>query len=68
MVKYKAHHSFKGVKENKKFEAGKEYDFTVERAEEINEKLAKTYKLKDALERVNPPKKEKKSESDADDE
>ena len=68
MVKYKATHDFKGKKEKKKFEADKEYDFTVERAEEINATLEKTYKIKDALVRVHPPKKEKKSEPDADNE
>lgn len=68
MVKYKVTHDFKGKKEKKKFEDGKEYDFTVERAEEINATLEKTYKIKDALVRVRPPKKEKKSEPDADNE
>jgi len=65
MVKYKVTHDFKGKKENKKFEADKEYDFTVERAEEINATLEKTYKIKDALVRVNPTKKAKESKPDA---
>lgn len=65
MVKYKVTHDFKGKKEKKKFEADKEYDFTVERAEEINSTLEKTFNIKDALVRVNPPKKAKESEPDA---
>ncbi len=35
MAKYKASHAFKGLKENKTFEANKEIELTVKRAEEI---------------------------------
>lgn len=64
MVKYKANHNFKGIKEKKRFEAGEEYDITVSRAEEINEKLERNYNIKNALERVNPPKSENQDKSE----
>lgn len=64
MVKYKANHNFKGIKENKHFIADEEYDITVSRAEEINEKLERIYNIKNALERVNPPKGENKDKSE----
>ena len=64
MVKYKANHTFKGIKEKKRFEAGEEYDITVSRAEEINEKLERNYNIKNALERVNPPKSENQDKSE----
>lgn len=64
MVKFKCHHDFKGKKEDKHFEGGKEYDFTVERAEEINKGLEKNYNLKNTLTRVEEPKKEKKSKKE----
>lgn len=64
MVKYKANHTFKGIKEKKLFEENKEYDFTVGRAEEINEKLERNYNIKNALERVNPPKSENQDKSE----
>jgi len=64
MVKYKANHAFKGIKEKKRFEAGEEYDITVSRAEEINEKLERNYNIENALERVNPPKSENQDKSE----
>lgn len=64
MAKFKVNHDFTGKKEDKKFESGKEYNFTVERAEEINDLMEKRYNRKETLTRVEEPKKEKKSNKD----
>lgn len=41
MAKFKASHSFKGKKEKKAFEANKEIELTIKRAEEIQENIRK---------------------------
>lgn len=64
MAKFKVNNNFKGKKEGKSFKAGEEHDFTVERADEINDLLGKNYGLKNTLERVNPPKKQKKTDDE----
>lgn len=64
MVKFKINHDFTGKEENKTFKSGDEYDFTVDRADEINERMEKRYNKKDTLTRVNPPKSEKKTKKE----
>lgn len=64
MAKFKINHDFTGKKENKSFKSGKEHDFTVERADEINELMEKKYNKKETLTRVNPPKSEKKTKEE----
>ncbi len=41
LAKFKASHKFKGVHEKKTFEANKEIELTVKRAEEIQENIRK---------------------------
>lgn len=57
MVMYRVTKSdFNGKKENKQFKKGREYDFTIKRAEEINATLKKNYDIENNLERVKETK------------
>ena len=43
MAKFKASHDFKGKKEKKVFEANKEIELTIKRAEEIQKNIQRDY-------------------------
>ena len=55
MAKYKALIKFKGIKEERIFEANEEIEMTVKRAEEINKAIEKSHN-QTALERIEEAK------------
>ena len=55
MAKFKALIKFKGIKEERIFEANEEIEMTIKRAEEINKAIEKSYNQK-ALERIEGAK------------
>ena len=55
MAKYKSLIKFKGIKEERIFEANEEIDMTVKRAEEINKAIEKSHN-QTALERIEDGK------------